>query len=347
MPDITEAELKKHIKQKRFSPIYVICGTEQLFIKRYTEKLVEAVAGKHPSDFNFHSFSGEINLDELAAATQIVPFMSEYNCVLISDVFLDMMNADDLAYFKDILARTVDGTVIILSMPSYVPKKNAAALTAIIKKAKKNGSVCEFKKLDPYTPERYAAKWANENGKRISRVNAAKLISYCGTDLNLLHNEIDKISAYAKGEEITLDDINKLATVNLEAKVFALSDAVLEGRGEKAFLILNRLFYQKEDPIKLLYILSMGFIDAYRIRVADECGITQAQVAEDFSYKGRAFTLKHARNATSRVSTQALRQCLDILADADSRFKSSSVNQRICLEQLIAQLLLIAKGGRA
>ena len=276
MPKITEAELKKHIKQKNFSPIYVIYGTEQMFIKRYTEMLTEAVTGKNPSDFNFHSFGGEINLDELAAAVQIMPFMSEYNCVLITDVFLDSMSADEIDRLKAILAQKISGTVVILSMPSYVPKKNSSALTSIVKKAEKNGSVIKFEQLDQNTLERYIAKWANQNGKMISHINAAKLISYCGTDLNMLKNEVDKICAYSKSEDITLEDINKLASVNLETRIFALSDAVINGQGDKAFQTLDRLFYQKEEPIVMLYVLSNSFIDAYRIRVADECGADEA-----------------------------------------------------------------------
>ncbi|MEE0956782.1 MAG: DNA polymerase III subunit delta [Ruminococcus sp.] len=347
MPVITEAELKKQIKQKNFSPVYVIHGSEQMFIKRYTEKLTEAVTGKHPSDFNYHQFSGDINLDELAAAMQIVPFMSEYNCVLVSDVFLDSMDADSVARFKDICSQAIDGTVLIVSMPSYVPKKNAAALKAIIKFASKNGSVCEFKESSPMQLERFVAKWANENGKLISEINASRIVQNCGTDLNLLKNEVDKISAYAKGEEITLTDIDMLCTVNLESRIFTLSDMVLNGEGDKAFTALDRLFYQKEDPISMLYVLSNAFIDAYRVRVADECGIPPEKAAEDFDYKKRAFVLKKARKATSRVSTSALRQCLDILKEADVKFKSTSVNYRLALEQLIARLLLIAREGRA
>lgn len=346
MPKITEAELKKHIKQKKFSPVYVICGTEQMFIKRYTEMLAEAVTGKNPSDFNFHSFSGDVNLDELAASIQIVPFMSEYNCVLITDIFLDSMDADEIDRLKTILSQKISGTVIIVSMPSYVPKKNSAALTSIIKKAEKNGSVCKFEKLDQNTIERYIAKWANQNGKLISHINASKLISYCGSDLNLLKNEVDKISAYAKGEEITIDDVRKLASLNLETRIFALSDAVINGNGDKAFQTLDRLFYQKEEPVSMLYVLSGSFIDAYRIRVADECGVTQQQVANDFEYNKRAFTLKNARRSTSHVSTEALRKCLDVLLEADLSFKSISVNPRLYLEQLIARLLIIAREGR-
>ena len=146
MPLITEAELKKQIKSRTFSPVYVLCGSEQLYIKHYTERLTEAVAGKSPSDFNFHRFSGEVNLDTLASAIGVVPFMSEYNCVLVTDLFLDMLNADELDKLKAICRMKAEGTVLIVSMPSYVPKRNAKAWEAIQKRAQKDGSVIKFDK---------------------------------------------------------------------------------------------------------------------------------------------------------------------------------------------------------
>ena len=75
MPRITEADLKKQIKNKSFSPVYLIYGSEQMFVKSYTKKLCEAVAGKNPSDFNYHTFSGDIDFQELAASLQIMPFI--------------------------------------------------------------------------------------------------------------------------------------------------------------------------------------------------------------------------------------------------------------------------------
>ena len=44
--------------------------------------------------------------------------------------------------------------------------------------------------------------------------------------------------------------------------------------------------------------------------------------------------------------TEALRKSVDILIDADLKFKSVKLNQRVYLEQLIAQLLLTAQEGR-
>lgn len=346
MAKLTEAELKKQIKSRQFSSAYVIYGNEQMFVKRYTEMLTQAVTGKNPSDFNFHTFSGDINLDDFAASVQIVPFMSEYNCVLATDVNFDNMDKDSIDRFKEISENICDGTILIISMPSYIPTKNASAFKALTKKIEKTGSVCEFNKLNQAMIERYIAKWANENGKTISHVNASKLISYCGDDLNLLKNEIAKICAYASGEEVTLEDIDKLATVNLETKIFALSDAVLNGNGQKAFNTLDTLFYQREEPIMMLYVLATSYIDAYRIRVADECGVLKDDVANDFNYKNRAFTLTNARRATAKVSTEALRKSLDVIVEADLKFKTTSINDRIYMEQLIAQLLLIAQEGR-
>lgn len=346
MPKISETELKKIIKSRQFSPIYVIYGAEQMFVKRYTEMLTNSITGKNPSDFNFHVFSGEIDLDSFAAALQIVPFMSEYNCVLATDIHFDSMDAEELERFSDIIKNIPDGTVLIVSMPTYTPSKNASAFRSLLRKADKAGSTCEFEELNNSMLEKYIAKWANEGEKRISHINASTLITSCGSDLNLLKNEVAKLCAYADGEEISLADIEKLATVNLETKIFALSDAVLNGNGQKAFNTLDLLFYQREEPIMMLYVLSTSYIDAYRIRVADECGVLKEDVAKDFNYKNRAFTLANARRATANVSTEALRKSLDVLIEADFVFKATSVNARLYMEQLIARLLLIAKEGK-
>lgn len=346
MAKITESELKKQIKSKSFFPVYLIYGSEQMFVKRYTQMLCEGVAGKKPSDFNFHTFSGDINLDDFAAALQIVPFMSERNCVLATDIYFDNMNKYDLDRFKEITEKDYDGTVLIVSMPTYTPSKNKAAFTSLVKRADKAGCVCEFNTPGQSMLERYVAKWANENGKLISHVNASKIISNCGEDLTLLKNEVNKISAYAAGEEITQSDIEKLSTVNLETKIYVLSDAVLNGNGDKAYNVLDLLFYQREEPARMLYVLSQSYIDAYRIRIADECGVLKDKAAKDFDYKNRAFTLQNARKATARVSTEALRKSLCALIEADEKFKSVSVNARLYTEQLIARLLLIAREGR-
>lgn len=341
MPLITLKDLEKQIKNRTFAPVYVLYGSEQMYVRELTKKLVTAVAGKQPSDFNYHTFSGEVDLDTLAAAAEVVPFMSEFNCVVVTDLFLDAYNADDIDKLKAIFKRNIEGTVLILSMPSYVPRRNAKAFEALQKRAQKDGVVVKFEKPDRRTVEKYIAKWANAHGKLIKQSTVAQLIRVCGDDLNRLKNEVDKLCAYTKGEEVPYEAIDLLVAQNLEARIFSLSDAVLNGRGDAAFSLLDRLFAQKEEPAMMLYVLSAAFTDAYRIRVADESGVRQETVAADFEYNKRAFALGKARDATRRVSTEALRNCLNALTEADFKMKNVSVNERLLIEQLIAQLLLI------
>ena len=344
MPNITESDLKKQLKARQFSPVYLLCGSEQMYVRSYTKKLTDAIAGKSPSDFNFHRFAGEVDLGELAAATQVVPFMSEYNLVLVSDIFLDSLTPSEFDMLKEICKAPSAGTVLILSFPSYNPKP--ARIDALAKLIGKRYSVCRFDKQNALTLEKSIAKWANADGKLISRVAANRLVALCGDDLTRLKNEVDKICSYASGDEVTVEDVEKLATVNMESRVFDLSDAVLQGNGQKAFQVLDLLFYQREEPIAMLAVLSGAYIDAYRMRVASECGESEQTVASDFGYGKRTFVLKRVKGATRRVSTEALRKSLDILIDADLNFKSVKVNPRVYLEQVIAQLLLTAQEGR-
>lgn len=352
MSAINETELKKQIKSRQFAPVYLIYGSEQMFVSRYTQKLVEAVAGKNPPEFNYHSFGGQMNLEEFAAAVQVVPFMCEYNCVVATDIFFDMMKPSELDDLKAIVEGVSDGTVLIISMPTYVPKKQEKAFLSLVRSIEKKGAVCKFEKLSQSVIERYIAKWANENGKLVSHINAARIISYCGQDLNLLKNEVNKLCAYASGEEISLDDIDKLATVNnLEIKIYAMTGAVLNNDGQRAFNTLNTLMNQGEKPVFIFSALASAYVDAYRVRVADECGIIQNDFISDFkSYKNKSFVLRNARNATRRVSTEALRKSLDVLVEAETTLKTGMKDVKNTfqpfMEQTIAQLLLIAKEGR-
>ena len=139
MAVLTDKQMDKHIKERNFAKVYLIYGEEQMYVKKYTDKLVTAVAGKTPSEFNFHSFGDSINFDELAASVQIVPFMSEFNCVLVSDAAFDEFNANDNARFADIYKAVPDGCVFIVSLPSVKPVKNKTVLPALKKYADKNG----------------------------------------------------------------------------------------------------------------------------------------------------------------------------------------------------------------
>ena len=65
-----------------------------------------------------------------------------------------------------------------------------------------------------------------------------------------------------------------------------------------------------------------------------------------WDYKGKAFRLRYALRDCSKMSLEALRESLDLLAQADRRLKSSSADKRTVLEEVAAKLIVTAKLGK-
>ena len=184
---------------------------------------------------------------------------------------------------------------------------------------------------------------AARRGSALTPDNAKLLVERCGDDLNLLLNEIDKLSALAGGGEITREHIETAATKNLEASVFDLSKALLQNNYERSYTILNTLFYQKEEPVAILAVLSGAYADLYRAKAAAQAGVPAESLAADFGYRGREWRLRNAARDSARLSLPMLRQSLEILAQADGQLKSARTDKRVVLEQTAARLIVLAR----
>lgn len=342
---MTESELKKHLSSKDVAKLYVIYGDEKKYIKTYTDLLVDKIAGKNPSEFNYHEFKDNYDIHQICLCMLTIPFMNDYNLVKISDLDLSEFLKEDTDELISAIKDIPDGTVVLFSMPTLQQDyKNLGEFKKILTEAEKNGVVVEFKKMGDMALEKHLSTLASRNNVGLSRINADKIINICGNDLTTLINEIDKLCAYVgENNEITEKDIELLVVKNLEAKVFSLAEAVTKGRGDEAMRILDILLYQREDPIAILSVLSSAYIDFYRGRVADECGVQISKIAKDFNYRNRAFVLKKK----TVLTTEGLRDSIDLIIEVDGKMKSSSINQKITLEKLISKLLIIAKKGRA
>ena len=124
--------------------------------------------------------------------------------------------------------------------------------------------------------------------------------------------------------------------------VFDLSKALVSGTAQQAFGILNDLLAQKEKPVVILGTLISAYVDMYRAQVALSSGEAADAAAKVFNYKRREFRLKNGARSSANMSLEQIRNCLDILADADMRLKSTALDERRILEELMLRLMLIS-----
>ncbi len=343
MPEITRKELKKLISQKQFDNLYLIWGEEKMYVRADTEGLIEKLVGKEPADFNFHSFSKDYSLDEIAVAVQVAPFVSEYNVVRVADLDISALNKNDLDQLTAIIKNVPDTTILIFSMPTLEqePKKPGAGFNKVKKLIASNGTVVTINRETDISLVRQLIRWADMRGIKLEQADAYKLQEYVGDDLHTLRNELDKLCNYVGDNGlITSEHIEMLVSKRMEANIFHLTDAIVAGNSTKAFSILDTLFYQRAEPNEIISIISMSYMDFYRARVAAECGVNPNSIAAEFGYGGRAFVLGKANQKTRTLTTAELRHCVDDITKATASLRSERVDGRILLETLVAKLLM-------
>ncbi len=347
MPILKEPDLKKHLSSKQFSNLYFIDGEEKMLVGMYTDNLIKKLMGENPPEFNYHVFNSECEITDVSVACDVMPFMSDKNCVKLIDFDLENMSTDDIDALSEIAVNIPDTTVLIFSMNTVAPPQRASKKYRKIRDVvEKNGIVADLSRRSALSLEKTLCKWASDCGSKISPVTASKLINTCSNDLNVLHSEIEKLSAYAGEEEITPDMIELLVAKNLQAKIYDLFDFVIAQNFDKAMQTIDVLFYQREEPVSIVIALSNAYVDMYRARIASESGINMKVMADELSYKNRAWVLDKMAKQSKRISTVAMRKSIDALLDLNERLVSVTVNPRTEIEKLISKLILIARGEK-
>lgn len=345
----TEKDLKEHLKTEEVKQVYLLYGEESYLTAHYVEQLV-GKSGVRADDelsvFNYQRFDGqESSFDAIEAAAESLPLMADVKCVTVS-------NCDvTAAVFDRAMALVNDppeGTVLIFWMTTLLSDgKMNAKWKQFAEAVEKNGMCVSFPRKSNEEIARILCSGAGRRGCLMKPQTALLLVEQCGNDMNLLLNELDKLCALAANGEITVSILEQVATKNLNAQAYELSGAILKNQYEKAYILLHRLFASKTEPLMILAALSGAYTDMYRAKLATIGGRQAETLVEEFDYKGKVFRLRYASRDCSRMSLEALRESLDLLAQADRRLKSSASDKKTVLEELAAKLIVTAKLGQS
>lgn len=348
MAKITETEFKNQIKTGQFSNAYLIHGEEGFLKNHYVNLLKKKIVEPSFEDFNFHSYNGKNTaLDEILKDAEMLPMMSSYNFVLVCDYPFDK-SENDIKLLQEFLSDVPETTIFVFWYDSLeFPLKNKEG-KVLSKSSKienafaKTGSVVELKARTEAELVKTLVSGFKKRGTVISANNAKYLISLSGTDIQTLQNETEKIAHFVKGEEVTRDVIDRLATKSLQARVNDLSKAIVAGDYDKAYSILNTLFINETKPEYLLGTISKSYVDMYRVKCAKSAGMPASDIKNYFSYPYDSY-INNAVRDSANLSVKQIRKSLDVLMEADNALKSTSTDKKLIFEEAMVKLLLISK----
>lgn len=363
MPEITESELKQQLAAGKYSRVYLIAGEEKYLVKRAAGRILKKAESEPFPEFNSHTFTDEAEVDSIFDAAQAAPFFAEHKCVAVADFNVEEKNSSELKKLYELLDETPDTTSLVFWYPTLdFDEKKGKKWGEFLKTVRKNGTVILCGRRTEAELQKMLLREAEKAGCVLSKRNASRILEYAGQDVTGLLHEMEKLCAYALGKvqeagqtvelsaennpEITAEMIEELVPQTMETQTYRMADALVTGNYERAYQLLDLLFYQNEKPVNILGSLSSAYVDMYRVRAALESG-RRAVDAQEYGSYYRDFPLRNAERNVRKVKPEVLRKSLELLLEADMALKGSRLSDRMILERLIAKLLLAAKGERA
>ena len=338
---LTEKTLWKNIKSQEFLPVYLLKGSEPYLKLNYANLLAGSVVPAGLEVFNYHKLDGEtVTMNELVECVEALPAMCERTCVLVHDLDFEKLDDSDREALVELLSDAPDTCTLIFWQDTVgFPQKTKKMkeLLALIDEA---GAVVDLDARTRQDLVRFVISECGKSDRVISAYTAEYLLDNVGEDMGNLVTEIEKLCNFTE-REITQSDIDKVCVRSLEATAFQMIDALLDNNFDRVFQALGILFDMKTEPMMILGALVSTYSDMYRAKVIAHEGGQQRDLKKLFpqAYKSD-FKLRNAFRRAGRFSMPALRKSLELLAEADTKLKSTSEDHRTVFEKLMIELAL-------
>ena len=358
MPQTDPKGLTAKLRKGELDNIYYIYGQNIPEVDKLTKQIIKAAVGDN-EEFALTRLEGRyLDFSELYDMVQMMPMMSEYNCILINDYNCERprenmagLRADDIT--KKLLEAIKDvppQTVVIFNVTGFeiAIKYDYKAKQNVIRDknkkladfAAKHGTAVECPVKTAQDMAKDIASAVSARGGFISINAARELAELCQCDTLTIKNEIDKLCSYAGSSEITLQLIQDMVHHESGTTAFKLADAVAVSDKKAAFEAVDELMADKENRGSVLGAVTSVFLDMYRVQCARRKGISAETVKQDFAYYSRAFAIEKLYRNGASMSVERLRKCIRILRDTNMKLNSSSGNEKIILEQMITAMLV-------
>jgi DNA polymerase-3 subunit delta len=207
----------------------------------------------------------------------------------------------------------------------------------LVKQMEKVASVTKFDMLKGQA----LLKWVENRFRyyevKIKREVCIHFIQVVGNDLRLLDQECRKLANYA-GEKGTVTEaiISQLIPRTLESNVFQLTEKLAEKKIADVWQIWEDLLTQKEEPIRILALMTRQFRLLYQTKVLSARGMGASEIAKMLGV--HPYPIKLAVSHSGAFSEKQLKKCLAMAITADQDIKSGKIEKVQAVEQIFMEI---------
>lgn len=325
-------ELRSTIKQGQIAPLYIFEGPEEFLIEFCIGELKKALIEQWSEMMNFQSYAQLPPVNEAEDFMETLPVMSERKLLVFRKCGLFEGNIKNKAQWERLFSAVAPYNCVVIW--EKLPERGKKANT-VRKAAEKGGAVVvEFPLRTETNLRSWVTKIAAASGKTIDQKNAVYLINSLERNMRSIKTEFEKIIAYSKSAQITREDIDAVIIKPAAENVYALIDAIFDGRREICYNLLYTLRSLKQEPVSLVSLLAGQLITIYKAKLHLLSGQSHSATV---SLLGGGFPAEKCTRKAEKIKLENIQTLISLCREADRKIKTGLIGGWAALETIVAE----------
>jgi len=310
-------EMMKELDQKKYSPVYTLCGDEPYFTDKICDRIESEVLTEAEKGFNQAIYYGkDIDTLSIISAAKRFPMMAERQVVIIKEA----QNLKNLDILNPYLESPMKSTVLVFLFRGNNQLKKTNTYKLLTRYA-----VFESEKIQEHKVTEWIEDYLKHKGYKTDHAGLQLIAESCGTDLGTIENELSKIFLnMGDRKSITLADIERFIGISKEYSVFELQNVIARHDVKKIAKIIGFFAADTKNNsiIMVVSVLNTFFTKVYM--AIPHLGKQDNELASIIG--GSPFFMKDFRQAAKHYSPAKLEYVLHSLNTIDLRSKGIMTN---------------------
>ena len=302
-------------------PVTVLKSTQSLLAEEFIEKLKKELSPDSQKLLFESRNLDDTSLPEILEDARTLPMFHEKKLIVVKGY--DDLGKDDLDLLNEYAGAPASfSALVLLSEGSRKGKSKSAKNIRLVDLDSGGNTDREIKHL------------AGKLGISLAPGAAGFIKTMLGEDMNLIRNELGKISLYVDAEKpIGEKELSGLMEKRSTENVFSLSTALSNRDLRGSLRILRELERNREDPLSILYMIAWRFRQIFKVSQFLREGKSDEGIAKAIkTSRGAVFYLK---KSVRNFRENDLGRILGLIEETDFGIKNSSGNNYILLEKLL------------
>lgn len=332
---MTFDQISKSIKNKKFSPLYLLHGEESFFIDQLVDQIQNEALTEQEKVFNQNVFYGkDAEVKSVMNAYMQYPMMAEYRLILLKEA-QHMKEIDNLL---PLIENPVKSSILVV----IHKEKKLNQRSKLSKAFNDNGVVFESVRLYENKVADWIRSYSQSIGLNISDSAAELMSELLSNDLSKIDNELQKLKITHDGKStISIEKVRQNIGLNREFTIFELNKSIGKGDLAKSIQILNMF---SNNPGSYPNILIIGALFSYFTKIlicSENIKKSELDLAKILGIS--PMFVKEYKNAAAVYPRQKLIEVFSVLKEYDLRSKglnSNNTSQSELLKEMIIKLMI-------